>query len=107
MKITKSHAASAADQVQAARAAAPTQPDKPVSAVRRTDSVRISSAGRALAEQTQPVRQDPDADLTTEQISEIRQRILAGAYDSLEVVEEVARRILASGELGSAPPESA
>ena len=32
-------------------------------------------------------------------LAEIRQRILDGAYDSLETVEQVARRILASGDL--------
>jgi negative regulator of flagellin synthesis FlgM len=102
MKITKSTAASAADQVQAARAAAATQPEKPIAPARRADSVHISSAGRALAEQTQPVRSDPDAELTPEQIAEIRHRIVSGAYNSVEVVDAVARRILAGGELSSA-----
>lgn len=105
MKITNSAAANAADQVQAARAAAATQPEKPVSPVRRTDSVRLSSAGRAMAERTQPARRDPGTELTPDQITEIRQRIVSGAYDSLEIVEAVARRILAEGDLAGHRPD--
>jgi hypothetical protein len=33
----------------------------------------------------------------------VRQRLLLGAYDSDAVVNEVARRLLASGELGHRP----
>jgi hypothetical protein len=37
--------------------------------------------------------------LTRERIDAIRQRILTGAYDSAGVVEQVARRIIGSGDL--------
>ena len=40
-------------------------------------------------------------ELTSERVGEIRQRILEGAYNSLDVVDEVARRMLERGR-GSA-----
>jgi hypothetical protein len=42
---------------------------------------------------------DPDEDLSPERIAEVRKRILDGTYDSLEVLDQVARRILSRGEL--------
>jgi hypothetical protein len=62
----------------------------------RGDRVEISDAGRALA------ARDGSAEassLSSERIAELRQRVLDGAYDSLEVVDQVARRILATGDL--------
>ena len=107
MRIEKSTQASQVSSTQAARSAAgSSQPEKPVTAVRRADSVKISDAGRALAQATEPVVRDADAELTAEQIAEIRTRIASGAYDSLEVVDAVARRILASGDLASPPPSA-
>lgn len=58
------------------------------------DSVEISSAGRSRAAKLHGT----DA-LTPERVSEIRRRILEGAYSTDAVVHEVAQRILASGDL--------
>jgi anti-sigma28 factor (negative regulator of flagellin synthesis) len=60
----------------------------------RATTLKISDAARKLAADDVPRQQ-----LTPERIAEIRQRILAGTYDSLESVEKVARRMLASGDL--------
>lgn len=68
----------------------------PTIAPDRSDSVQISDAGRALA--ARESGSEPAA-LSAERIAELRQRVLDGAYDSLEVVDEVARRILARGDL--------
>lgn len=37
--------------------------------------------------------------LPPERLAELRRRLLDGAYDSLDVIDEVARRILARGDL--------
>jgi hypothetical protein len=89
---------SAAAQWAIARAgrAAGADPQKPISAVRRIDRVNISAEGRALIDL---YAGEQDTDLTPEQIAEIRRRIEAGVHNSLEAVNEVARRILASGDL--------
>jgi anti-sigma28 factor (negative regulator of flagellin synthesis) len=62
----------------------------------RTDSVEISSAGRALA------GVDPTAEssssLTPERLAELRQRVLEGAYNSVDLADQVARRILDRGD---------
>lgn len=67
----------------------------PVAAVsaKAGDAVQISDAGRALA------ARGSDSGLTPERTAQIRQRVLDGAYNSLSVVDEVARRILGSGDL--------
>jgi hypothetical protein len=39
------------------------------------------------------------APLSEAQLTEIRRRVLAGAYDSIEVIDAVARRILERGDL--------
>ncbi len=65
------------------------------SAVDRSDKVEISDAGRALAARDggQTSALDPA------RAARIRGRILSGAYDTLEVVDAVARRLLDSGDL--------
>ena len=60
----------------------------------RVDSVEISDAGRAKAAETAA---SPEA--RSARLQDIRERILRGAYDSDEVVAEVARRILDRGDL--------
>jgi|SRR5689334_18546936 len=65
----------------------------------RTDTVEISDAGRAKAAE---VATAPDA--RAERLEAIRERILKGAYDTDEVVGEVARRILDRGDLQVAAP---
>lgn len=55
------------------------------------DSVQISDAGRAKAAGVEP-------SLSPARVHEIRQRILDGEYDSVEVLGNTARRILNSGD---------
>lgn len=62
----------------------------------RGDRVQISNAGRALAAQSSGEATDS---LTPERIAEVRERILSGAYNSLDVVDQVARKMLASGDI--------
>ena len=65
------------------------------SAVDRSDKVEISDAGRALAARDG----DESQGLDPARAARIRGRILSGAYDTLEVVDAVARRLLDSGDL--------
>jgi negative regulator of flagellin synthesis FlgM len=66
----------------------------------RSDRVEISDAGRALAARDgQPGRTADGAALDPARAQQIRDRVLSGAYDTLEVVDAVARRLLASGDL--------
>jgi hypothetical protein len=62
----------------------------------RSDKVEISDAGRALSARTDDTQK---AGLDPARASRIRGRILSGAYDTLEVVDTVARRLLDSGDL--------
>jgi negative regulator of flagellin synthesis FlgM len=72
-------------------ATAPTSAD-------RSDKVEISDAGRALAARGGDSAQaSSGADST--RTDRVRGRILSGAYDTLEVVDTVARRLLDSGDL--------
>jgi len=62
----------------------------------RSDKLQISDAGRALA------ARDGDrasADLDPARVASVRQLVLSGAYDTVEVVDAVARRLLDSGDL--------
>jgi anti-sigma28 factor (negative regulator of flagellin synthesis) len=54
------------------------------------DSVELSAEGLARSK---------DATLTNERIAQIRQNVLQGAYDSAHVVDQVAKNILASGDV--------
>jgi anti-sigma28 factor (negative regulator of flagellin synthesis) len=77
---------------------APTQPVAPIG--RAGDKVQISDAGRALAaRETEAMDAKGRAELGPERVTEIRQRILEGAYNSIEVVDEVARRMLERGDI--------
>jgi len=55
----------------------------------RSDSVEISSVGRDLA----------SGSLDPERVAELRENIRQGRYDQPGVAEDVARRILASGDV--------
>jgi hypothetical protein len=72
---------------------------KPTAAVQstvdRSDKVQISDAGRALAAR----EGDATSGLTPARAATIRGRVLSGAYDTLEVVDSVARRLIDSGDL--------
>ena len=76
------------------RPVAPTQPISP--AGRAGDRVEISDEGRALAAAGKPTT---TGDLTPERVSELRQRVLSGAYNSVQVVDEIARRMLDRGDI--------
>ncbi len=54
------------------------------------DSVELSAEGLARAK---------DATLSDQRIAQIRQNVLQGAYDSSHVVDQVAKKILASGDI--------
>lgn len=61
----------------------------------RSDKVEISDAGRALAARDG----EQSTGLDPARAARIRGRVLSGAYDTLEVVDAVARRLLDSGDL--------
>jgi hypothetical protein len=67
------------------------------SSLDRSDKVSISDAGRALAAREGAA--DVSAPLDPTRAARIRDRVLSGAYDTLEVVDAVARRLLVSGDL--------
>jgi anti-sigma28 factor (negative regulator of flagellin synthesis) len=69
---------------------------QPAAAAPRSDKVQISDAGRAMAAEA---AKSTRGELSAERISEVRERILSGAYNSLEVVDQVARKMLASGDI--------
>jgi anti-sigma28 factor (negative regulator of flagellin synthesis) len=74
---------------------------KAVTSVRpteRMDRVEISDEARAMATQG-GASQRPVSTLSAERLEEIRERIDSGAYDTPEMAEEVARRLLVSGDL--------
>jgi len=62
----------------------------------RTDSVSISEAGRSLAGR---VEADNKSTLDPERVAELRTKVLTGAYNTLDVVDQVARRIITRGDL--------
>jgi len=70
----------------------------PAAAASRSDQVQISDAGRALSAQVEGPGGAREA-LSPERVAKIRQRVLEGAYNSVEVVEEVARRMLQRGDI--------
>ncbi len=59
----------------------------------KSDTVQISDAGRSLAGK---LEQDS---LNPERVAELRTKVLTGAYNTLDVVDQVARRILTRGDL--------
>lgn len=64
----------------------------------RADKVEISAEGKALA--AQQLRADEGGEgLSPERLEVIRRRMEDGTYDSPRVAEEVARRLLDSGDL--------
>jgi anti-sigma28 factor (negative regulator of flagellin synthesis) len=66
---------------------------KEAPAAARRDSVQLSAAGRALAGGV-----DGGA-MSAERVAELRKKVLEGAYNSTEVVDQVAKRILGSGDV--------
>jgi hypothetical protein len=86
------------DPTQAPQAVLNIDPVSPVApapaSVDRSDKVSISDAGRALA-----ARDGEGESVDPARASQIRERVLSGAYDTLEVVDAVARRLLDTGDL--------
>lgn len=69
---------------------------QPVTQVQRSDRVQISDEGRALAANA---ANETSGALSAERITDVRRQILSGAYNSLDVVDQVARKMLASGDI--------
>jgi hypothetical protein len=90
----ETHSAQRTDKAD--KASVPTPAAGTVS-IDRTDKVEISDAGRALA--ARETDRTVAAGLDPIRASHIRHRVLSGAYDSLDVVDTVARRLLKSGDL--------
>lgn len=65
-------------------------------AQKKSDHVQISDAGRSMASR---LELNQRADFDPERIAEIRTKVLTGAYNTLDVVDQVARRILTRGDL--------
>jgi hypothetical protein len=63
--------------------------------IAKQDRVEISDAGRARAS----VRLSPADPGSSDRLGEIRRRVLSGAYDTDQVVAEVANRILDRGDV--------
>lgn len=62
---------------------------------RRGDSVGISKEGLAMAERARNIEQG----LSPERLEQVESRIASGYYDDPSVAHEVARKMLASGDL--------
>jgi anti-sigma28 factor (negative regulator of flagellin synthesis) len=73
------------------------QPARPVERIERADRVQISDAGRRRAEQLDAAQ--PARPLSEARVHELRQRVESGVYDRAEVIETVARRMLALGDV--------
>ncbi len=99
-KNSQIHQAELATRAREATAAAPAvnTPTAPLASTARVDRVEISDAGRALAAQRGGESEASGA-MSAERLAELRQRVLGGAYNSLDVVDQVARRMLQSGDI--------
>ncbi len=100
MRINPNNPVQHAEQVSRVRdtanrntpaAGAPVTPAGPPA---RVDRVEISDAGRALA-----AKGAEGGEMSAERVAELRQRVLGGAYNSLDVVDQVARRLLDAGDV--------
>ncbi len=78
-------------------------PAQGAQAVRRDtrDSVAISDDARAMAARgAEPgAAQSARAPLSAERVDELRKKVLEGAYNQTQVVDQVAKRLLASGDV--------
>jgi anti-sigma28 factor (negative regulator of flagellin synthesis) len=63
------------------------------------DRVEISTEGRLLAAQLDAPRPGAET-MAPERIEAIRERIATGVYDTPEVIESVARKMIERGDLG-------
>lgn len=72
--------------------APPTGNGSPSPLAPKADSVQFSDIGKRLS----AAQND---ELSPERVQELRAKVMQGAYNSLDVVEQVARRVLDSGDL--------
>ena len=77
--------------------AAPQDPIESVSPVRGPDAVQISDAGLALAGDSGT--NSKTSSLDPRRADQIRASILSGAYNSLDMADQVARAVIRSGDL--------
>jgi hypothetical protein len=63
----------------------------------RRDTVEFSDTARSLADSAEASA--PRRTLSAERRDAIRQRLVEGAYNQLDLVDQVARRLLRSGDL--------
>jgi negative regulator of flagellin synthesis FlgM len=85
------------DSTSATRAGSNNQPVSPVAPVsRRSDSVEISDTARSLASRAES---EERAQMDPERVAELRKKVYEGAYNALDVVDQVARRILTRGDI--------
>jgi negative regulator of flagellin synthesis FlgM len=80
---------------------APTNPQgqaatTPVAPVPTTDSVQLSESGKSMSRKLDAEYRDT---LAPERTMELRRKVLEGAYNTLDVVDQVARRIMQRGDL--------
>lgn len=104
MKInTTAHELLRSEQARAARptetASAKPEQAPSRSSAQRADSVQISDAGRALAGQVDAAEGAEGVELSPERTAELRRRVLEGAYNSVQVVGQLAQRMLQRGDV--------
>lgn len=86
-----------AESTNGTRSGESAKPAAPVSPANgRRDSVQISDTARSMASRADA---DQRAQLDPERLAEMRRKVYEGAYNALDVVDQVARRILTRGEL--------
>jgi anti-sigma28 factor (negative regulator of flagellin synthesis) len=68
----------------------------PTTGPTKSDSVQISDAGRSMAGRLEKQQQDA---FDPERVAELRTKVLNGAYNTLDVVDQVARRIISRGDI--------
>jgi anti-sigma28 factor (negative regulator of flagellin synthesis) len=87
-----------ADALQRAQGStAPQGPVDPVAPTRGADAVQLSDAGLALASDAKA--KQPVSSLDPSRVEQIRSSILSGAYNSLEMADQIARAVIRSGDL--------
>lgn len=98
MHVNKIPGSVATDALQrASQVTSPQAPVDPVAPARPADAVQISDAGLALA--SQGTATESTTSLDPQRADQIRSNILSGAYNSLEMADQVARSIIRSGDL--------
>jgi anti-sigma28 factor (negative regulator of flagellin synthesis) len=92
------------DQIRPDRPTSPVAPTNnqgqaattPVAPVPKADSVQLSESGKSMARKLDVEQRET---LDPERTAELRRKVLEGAYNTLDVVDQVARRIMQRGDL--------